>query len=115
MLTRSLFGIFKKKPATKQAYVLENNEDHLMLVYTTTFGDSGTLAEEVKNSTAWYPIAPAENKGFIPLPAPANLIVVGNDPPRKAWVYVGQVTSVKGGPVSISYNNTRLQVSHTPS
>lgn len=88
--------IFDNQPVLKQAYVLENKGDHLVLAYTTTFGSSDELKKSVKNPKAWYPIKPATNEGFVPLPTPK-----GDAKPVACWVYLAQVIHVKDASVGL--------------
>ncbi|KZT03987.1 uncharacterized protein LAESUDRAFT_751384 [Laetiporus sulphureus 93-53] len=84
-LSTTMKNIFNHKPVLKQAYVLKVESTHLVVAYTTTFGEDTALPENVKDHSAWYPIAPATG-AHPPLP---------ELPSRKpAWIYLGPVINV---------------------
>ncbi|KEP47845.1 hypothetical protein V565_141980 [Rhizoctonia solani 123E] len=74
----------------KLAYVLEINENDIVVAYTTTFGRKKELDEHVTDINDWYPVSPAPKNGARdPLPALEN-----ETSPNPAWINVKQAIRI---------------------
>ncbi|KAL5639014.1 hypothetical protein ACGC1H_003403 [Rhizoctonia solani] len=82
--------IEKGEQVRKLAYVLEINENDIVVAYTTTIGKKKALDEHVTDINDWYPVSPAPKNGTRdPLPAPEN-----ETSPNPAWINVKQAIRI---------------------
>ncbi|KAF8155736.1 hypothetical protein B0H34DRAFT_714655 [Crassisporium funariophilum] len=93
-LSTTMDKIFKNKAVRKMMIVLQNNGDHLICVYTSTFGSSMTLPDMIVEPKHWYPITPATGS-FDPLP------VGTEDSSDPQWVCLSTVFKLTQDPVPV--------------